>query len=422
MKIGFVVNAFPALSETFVLNQVTGLLDLGHEVEVFASLPRTPLPTGFDAGGHDWRALTRVRPRPPRSRALRAAHAAWLLARHGWRAPRVLARCLSRRRHGRAATSLRLLHDAIPHLGRRAVDAWVCHFGPNGQRALRLRAVGALTGPVATFFHGYDLTEHLERHGEAEYGTLLREGDLFLPISRRWLRRLVELGCPEDRLAVHHMGIDTRRFTFRERRPEAGEPLRLVTVGRLVEKKGHETLLRALALLRRDDVAVRAIALGDGPLAARLESLAGELGIRDVIDLAGAASHSRVARELASAHVLVAPSVTAANGDQEGIPVALMEAMASGLPVVSTEHSGIPELVEDGASGFLVPERDHEALAERLKWLAAHGDAWAALGRAGRAMVEREFDVARLNTLLAARLEVLARDGGAAAARVDGTP
>jgi len=140
--------------------------------------------------------------------------------------------------------------------------------------------------------------------------------------------------------------------------------------------------------------------VGEGALRGELERLIGELGVGAHVRLLGWRSHDEVIRLCGSAHLMVAPSVTAANGDQEGIPNAVKEAMALGLPVVATRHSGIPELVEDGVSGLLVPERDVDALADRLAYLIDHGDAWATMARAGRAVVEADFDIEKLNDSL----------------------
>jgi colanic acid/amylovoran biosynthesis glycosyltransferase len=124
------------------------------------------------------------------------------------------------------------------------------------------------------------------------------------------------------------------------------------------------------------------------------------LRVGDRVQFLGSKTREEVAELLAAAHLLLAPSVTAADGDQEGIPNTLKEAMAAGLPVVSTLHSGIPELVEDGRSGFLVPERDSEALADRVGWLVDRPDSWPDMGRAGRSRVEAEYDIAKLSIRL----------------------
>jgi colanic acid/amylovoran biosynthesis glycosyltransferase len=121
-----------------------------------------------------------------------------------------------------------------------------------------------------------------------------------------------------------------------------------------------------------------------------------ELGLRGEVELVGARSHAEVIALLREAHLFVAPCVTAENGDQEGIPNALKEAMAMGIPVLSTWHSGIPELVEDGVSGLLVPERDSEALADGLAYLIDQPERWPAMGRAGRDKVDAEFNSEKL--------------------------
>ena len=140
--------------------------------------------------------------------------------------------------------------------------------------------------------------------------------------------------------------------------------------------------------------------IGDGPLHDELRGLIERLGITAHVQLHGAKSNDDVLLLLDSADVLLAPSVTATNGEAEGIPNAVKEAMATGLPVIATRHSGIPELVEDGVSGYLVPERDAAALAERLTYLNEHSELWRDMGRRGREKIEREFDTRSLNDTL----------------------
>jgi colanic acid/amylovoran biosynthesis glycosyltransferase len=149
--------------------------------------------------------------------------------------------------------------------------------------------------------------------------------------------------------------------------------------------------------------------LGDGPLRERLTGLAEQLGVADRVTLHGRHGQEKVRGALEESDVLVAASVTAADGDEEGIPNVLKEAMALGLPVVGTRHAGIPELIEDGVSGFLVPERDAAALAAALQRLTREPGRWAAMGRAGRAKIEMEYDIDRLNDRLAGLLENLIR-------------
>jgi colanic acid/amylovoran biosynthesis glycosyltransferase len=140
---------------------------------------------------------------------------------------------------------------------------------------------------------------------------------------------------------------------------------------------------------------------GDGPLRNDLENLIDDLNVNDHVRLLGWKRQEEIVELMKGASILLAPSVTGKDGDQEGIPVTLMESLAQGLPVLSTQHSGIPELVQDGKSGFLVPERDVDALAERLEYLVKHPELWPAMGRAGRDYVERHYDISKLNDQLA---------------------
>jgi colanic acid/amylovoran biosynthesis glycosyltransferase len=187
-----------------------------------------------------------------------------------------------------------------------------------------------------------------------------------------------------------------------------------VSVGRLVEKKGIGYVLEAVRRLRDDGVEVEYEILGDGPLRAALEAQARRLAIEERVRFLGWQSQDQVALALDRAQVLVAASVTAANADEEGIPNVLKEAMAVGLPVVSTANGGIPELVEHEATGLVVPERDPGALAARLAELARHPERRVALARAGRARVERDYDIERLNDRLVTLFTGLSPTAGTA--------
>ena len=179
-----------------------------------------------------------------------------------------------------------------------------------------------------------------------------------------------------------------------------------MSVASLEPYKGHSDLLRACALLAARGVAFRLLLVGDGVERARLEALARDLGLGDAVTFLGRRPRPAVRQLLAEADLFALASVTTASGKKEGIPVALMEALASGVPAVATDVSGVHELVVDGATGLLVPERDPEALADALEALARDPALCKRLGRAGRAKVLKEYDltrnVRRLHALMAA--------------------
>jgi colanic acid/amylovoran biosynthesis glycosyltransferase len=290
--------------------------------------------------------------------------------------------------------------------GPRDYDIIHCHFGPMGQWGLSLRNMGLLQGRIVTTFHGYDMCRPFRQEGSHVYDRLFEEGDLFLPISEYWRTRLIAHGCPPERTFVHHMGVDCQAFGFRPRAIEADEPVRILSVCRLAEKKGLEYALRAVARVIADrgspagaPVLQYQIA-GSGPLRAELERLRDDLGLSACVHFLGSRPSHEVAELMERAHIFLAPSVTAADGNKEGIPVALMEAMATGLPVISSEHSGIPELVENGVTGLLAEERDVDGLAACIRRLLEDPGLYRNLAEGGRERVEEAFNTDRLNDRL----------------------
>jgi colanic acid/amylovoran biosynthesis glycosyltransferase len=284
----------------------------------------------------------------------------------------------------------------------------LAHYGRWGRFACALRDLGLIKGPIATVFHGKDMSAYLKKYPGA-YDTLLQRGDLFLPISELWRDKLLSLGAPAAKTLVHRMGVDVSRFAMTPRALAPGEPVRFIGVGRMVEKKGFDDAVRAFATYRRElegpDATLTLI--GDGEMRDYLQNFATSLNLGGVVKFTGLLPHERVAEELAKAHMFVLPSKTAASGDMEGIPVALMEAMAQGLPVLATRHSGTPELVEHDVSGMLSNEGDWRGLAANMLALAKAPERWAAMGEAGAARVRAEFDLKLWNDCLAERLTAL---------------
>ena len=405
LRIAFFVHEFPALSETFVLNQITGLMDLGHEITIFAVRGRQDPFVQPDVVHYGLKERTRYL-RMPRHWGARISAAAVLFLRHARRRFGTMLCCLDVRRYGRDAASLRLFYWATQLFDEEPFDVIHCHFGPIGKFVAKLRDADALAGRLVTVFHGIDVSAYV-RDRPDYYRSLFAVGDLFLPISRTWQSKLIELGCDPCRTAVHRMGVNVHRYPFQFRRYEPNRPFRILTVGRMVEKKGIEYGLRAIAELIRQGVSVHYALVGDGPLRAGLENLVRALGITTCVRFLGWQDQVAVSALMEASDVLLAPSVTTAEGDQEGIPVTLMEAMASGLLVVATAHSGIPELVKHDHSGLLVPERDVPALVGTLIHLIHTPDSWPRMSLAARERVLDEFEVTKLNEALVRRYQTL---------------
>jgi len=222
---------------------------------------------------------------------------------------------------------------------------------------------------------------------------LFAEGEAFTHPSDYLGQCARDMGCPRERQQKLYYGVDKSMFPFRPRTLAAGSPVRIVSTGRLVEKKGLEYAIAAVARLLQAGRNIQYDIIGAGPLQETLAAQIATLGVAENVHMLGAQDGQFVSRRLEESHIFLLPSVTAANGDMEGLPVSILEAQMCGLPVVATYHSGIPEEVVDGRSAFLVNERDTDALTERLGRLVDHPELWPSMGRAGRDFVEETFDV-----------------------------
>ena len=405
MHIAVATGPFPVVSKTFILNQITGFLDAGHEVTILARPHKNPGTTHRAFEDYElekriiyWSSHTR---REPTFRPLIEAIGDCGLTS----TKEAVLRSRNAARRSGAAWNLRLAEKVVRTLPTPPFDVVLSHFGTVGRTCQILRECGALEGPLATIFHGYDMSSVLDEQGPSFYRRLLDQGELFLPISAHWKRELLAMGASEERTRVHHMGVDPGRFSFHTRTPDDDGSVRILSVARLVEKKGLEYGIHAFSEIAEEFPGVQYTIVGDGALRDELEALSRRLGVDDRVEFAGWKDRDEVVEALSEHHLLMTPSVVAEDGDMEGIPVVLMEGMATGIPVVSTRHSGIPELVEDGESGLLADERDVDELAEHLRTLLQDPSLWERMGRRGRQIVEEEFSVDVLNERLLVLLD-----------------
>jgi len=405
MKIAFIVSRFPSLSETFVLNQITGLIDRGHEVEIFASHRADLSKVHGDVQKYDLLAKTCFLD-VPSSKIRRLLQAIPLLVKNLIKYPGTTFKAINFFRFGKRAISFRLLFEVKPFLGKEPFDVIHCHFGPNGVLGVSLREVGAIKGAIVTSFHGYDVNISQKTKG---YSQLFKHGDLFTVNTDFTKGRVIDLGCAREKIVKLPVGLDMEKFVFKSRGINAGETVRIITVGRLVEKKGIEYSIKAIDKVLRShpDWNILYEIAGDGPLGENLNNCIRKLGIENQVRLLGSCDQNEVRDLYQEAHIFILSSVTSKNGDREGQALVLQEAQAVGLPVLSTLHNGIPEGVLDGESGFLVPERDVDALAERLEYLINNPGIWPEMGQKGRKFVEERFDIEKLNNSLVTIYETL---------------
>lgn len=267
--------------------------------------------------------------------------------------------------------------DSFETAFRRArADAVLAEYGTVG--ALVAEACRRLGLPLVVHFHGYDASvrEVLEEHRES-YPRMFGAAWAVVAVSRAMQRKLVSLGAPPAKVHYNPYGIDCGEFGGAD--PQAAPPV-FIAVGRFVEKKAPLLLLEAFAGVRAAEPLARLRMIGDGPLLEESRARADGLGVADAVEFLGAQSHEVVRAEMRAARCFVQHSVEAPNGDCEGTPLGVLEAGASGLPVVSTRHAGIPDVVVEEETGLLVEERDVRGMAEHMLRVA-HDPALA--GRLG---------------------------------------
>ncbi len=413
MKIAFIVEKFPALTETFILNQVIGLIELRHDIDIYARHRDDTDKVHSDVVKYDLLTHTRYMVEMPENYVHRILQAIWLILINLKKAPLAVVRSLNFLKYGKYAISLRLFYGILPFLDSQQYDIIHCQFGMYGIEGMRLRELGAIRGKLITCFRGYDISWYVKEFGDDIYRELFSKGDFFLTNCEFFRKRAIKLGCEPGKIIVHGSGIDCDRFAFKPRSLNLCEhrQIRIVTIGRLIEKKGIEYSIRAVAKIVKDYPNLEYSIIGEGYLKEDLQQLIDEFCVKDKIHLLGWKNQQEIIEILDNSHIAIAPSVTAKNGNQDAPVNTLKEAMLMGLPVIGTYHGGIPELVEDGISGFLVPERDANAIANKISYLIEHPEIWSSMGKAGSCYVEKHYNMHQLNHEL---VEIYKRVSGTA--------
>ncbi|MEA3458392.1 MAG: glycosyltransferase [Candidatus Thermoplasmatota archaeon] len=267
------------------------------------------------------------------------------------------------------------------------------HFGPTGYGLLKIKEKLGL--PLITTFYGYDMSMLPRKiEWQKKYQELFEKGDLFLVEGTNMKRGLVALGCPERKIKIQHIAVDINQFQFRAREPKNNEKVTLFFCGRFTEKKGIIYALQAAKHTIKEYSNLEFRIVGDGELRPQLEKYIEENNLNDYVKLLGYQPHHVVAKEMAQTDIFIQPSITAKDGDTEGgAPTIILEAQASGVPVLSTDHADIPEVVLPEKSAFLSKEKDWQGLADNLLRLLRKQDEWAEIGKFGRQHVEAEYNI-----------------------------
>lgn len=288
------------------------------------------------------------------------------------------------------------LNLSLPYFSKiikkTAPDVLHAHFGFDGYKLLKISASKRI--PLIVSFYGSDVSRLPGEFGwKKRYNKLAAGGAHFISASDFMKKQLTELGFAEEKISVVPFGLDLNKLTFEERKLN---PSKIMMAGRLVEKKGFEFALRSVAILQKKGLKPTVSVYGDGPLMIPLKKLAAELEIHDRVSFYGFQPVEVVLEAHKNHGLFLAPSVTASDGDMEGLPNTILEAMAKGTPVIATKHAAIPEAIIHQKSGFLVEERDAEGLADCIEKIVKEKTDLFEIAKKARSVVENKFRIDRM--------------------------
>ncbi len=388
-KVAYMMSRFPKLTETFVLYEILALKKKGIQVEIFPLIhhrestmhpeSRAMLPRVHFAGFADLGVLR--------------SNAVMLVSHPGiWFGALRSVVLGNRTSRDFLLKSLAIFPQSV-HFARQMKGMGICHV--HAHFATHPTMAAYIVQQVAGIPFSFTAHAHDIQMDQTMLAEKIRAAAFVVAISEYNRQMLVELGGQgsADRIHVIHCGTDLRRTRPVADKPAAGSCFEIICVASFKDMKGHEVLVRALALLRDRGTDFRCRLVGDGPLRGQIREMVARYGLEDRIVFCGLQTSQQVREMVAGSHVMVLASVPGRRGDMDGIPVVFMEAMAAGLPVVGSRLSGIPELVEDRVTGYLTEPGDQAGLAEALGQLADNGELRARMGRAGRRKVEAEFDL-----------------------------
>lgn len=391
MKVAFFVYKFPVASETFIINQIAYFIKKGIDVEVVSVFPGD-----FNIKHKSlsqYRILDKVRfllDKEPDTKGQKLITR--VIAATGALRNKKAFESLNFKKYGYYAKTLILSQILSSNSRKIKSDINIAHFGTTAALLNQLKRLGFVDGKIAAVFHGNDISQkRILNLFHSDYEQLFNDANYIFPVSELWASKIALTPAIKNKTHVIRMGVNVSKFIYKER-ITISHPIKILSIARLTEKKGISVAINACLLLKQQNVDFDYTIIGDGPLRKELESQVANLGLGEKIAFLGAQTQETVSEYLNNSDVFLLPSVTALDGDMEGIPVALMEAMAIGIPVISTFHSGIPELIEDRVSGFLVNENDAASIAGVISEIIDNPGVLPDICRNAKHKIDNEFD------------------------------
>ena len=395
MKIAYITNFFPNLSQTFILDQITGMIDLGHDIQIYSNYSYSKYANVLHEEIHKYDLLSRVHyfniPDNPFARMMSFIK---VFVKYFYKKPALFLKTLNILDYGKFAYSLKLPH-VIVHFWEEQFDIIHCHFGPPGNLGACLKQLG-IKGKLITTFRGYDVDEGIEKGGH-QYQKLFRQADLIIAISRYNRENVITFGALPEKVLYHPTGINLDKFKYIDRNfSNKPEKFIILTVARFVEKKALHVAIDAIQKFshKYPDQNFEYRIIGYGPLEQSLKRQVQSANLEKIVRFLGALKENEVIQQMRESHVFMLSSI------REGLGKSILEAQAIGLPVLGTDAGGIPEALQPKISGYIVPRNNSSALAQKLEDIYCNYPKWSDRGRARRKFIEDNYDLKQLNQKL----------------------
>jgi colanic acid/amylovoran biosynthesis glycosyltransferase len=391
IKVGFLIaEKFPEPLGSFLLDQITGVIDKGFDVKIF-SVNENPQTENNREIIEKYDILEKTHfINLPKNKFVRFMRAIPLFLKY----PVKSFKSLNVRKYGKISWTLLPLfvYDATKKV-RKDFDIIHGHFGQLGLVGSVLKDLG-VKGQLITSFHGGDVNSYPLKTNKDVYLPLFEKGDFFTVNSEFTKSKIVELGCKDfDKMKTLPMIIDSSKFDPSKTKSKKSDKVIVLTVGRLVEEKGHEFVIRGLAesvkKLGKERIEYRIV--GDGPLEEPLKKLAKELGIEEGVVFVGRTIGEDLLKEYSGADIFALTSIPASYGSGEGQGVALEEAQAMNLPVITSNFAGLPEGMIDGETGFTVPLKDVKEISKKIDFFVKNPKLRMEMGKKGRDFIKKKF-------------------------------
>ncbi len=402
IKIAFFIGNFPKISESWFIEQLTNLLDMGLDIDIFA------FNKGTEGDVSDlvlkYKLLDKTTYLEFPKNHLRRIY---LIMKYSLKLlifkPSLLLKIFHYSyKSGEIFSGKYLLYTGPLVNKMKKYKVIHCHFGMIANRYLKIREIMSLDQKLITTFYGQDSSKYIKAKGLQVYDNLKKYCDIFLLMTEEMKERFIKLGFPKEKLFVHYTGLNIDHYNFQQRKYDGKDIFRIVSVGRFVEKKGFEDLLRAVAIVFKNfsKIELNIVGGGDDEYFRGLSDLAKNLGLSENVIFYGMISHDEMIELLSHVHLMVQLSKTARDGDTDDLPFVLLEGQMTGLPVISTRHVGIPDGIMDGDSGFLVPEGDFNVAADKILYFINQPDKIFDFSLSAHNFVKNKFNLSKLNNNL----------------------